>query len=179
MIFGVAGGLLAAAAATSPLWMRDVAVGSGDADRRAPGAYGSADALAVLGFPRVEREKSVYVSPLVVSACTVKLAFSGSVASMEPLRSSSVMVPRVGAAVRSIRSILLVTAMSPARRSRLTLRLLRGQHHRAQHLVGGDARSADLGLAVQADELQVGAAGVEADGAVDVLQVRGAEELAG
>ena len=72
----------------------------------------------------LEREKSLLVSPLVVEACTEKPAFSGSVASMLPLRSSSVIVPRVGAAVRSILPFLLVTAISPATRSRLTLRLL-------------------------------------------------------
>ena len=74
--------------------------------------------------------------------------------------------------------VRLVTAISPARRSRLTLRLL------VFSTTGPSTWSAEmpsalsLSLAVQPRELQIRAAGMEMDDAVDVLQMRRAEELA-
>src|SRR5208283_5022242 len=55
-----------------------------------------------------------------------------------------------------------------------------GEDDGAERLVGGEVGAgADLGLAVETAELEVGAAGMEVDGSLDVLQVGGSEELAG
>ena len=72
----------------------------------------------------VVRPKSVSISPSRVVAWTEKPAFSGRVARTVPLRFSSVIEPKAGAAVTSIAPLRLVTAISPARRSSVTLRLL-------------------------------------------------------
>ena len=97
----------------------------------------------------------------------------------EPLRFSTVTLLSGGALVTSTEPLRLVTETSPAMRSRVMLRLcvvrVRGP---TASLVERSALAADLDLAVEAGELEVGAAGVELDGAADAFEVGVAEELA-
>ena len=98
----------------------------------------------------------------------------------EPLRFSTVTLPSGGALVTSTGPLRLVTETSPPMRSRVMLRL------RVVRVTGPRASVAERSelllirdVAVEAGELEVGAAGVEFDGAADVLEVGVAEELAG
>ena len=157
----------------------DIAVGGRNVNQRAAGADGSAQRLA---FSRA-------LVPRVESRCRyrrwwcglhVKPAFSGSVAWMEPLRSSSVMLPSVGAAVRSIVPL------------RVGDRDVAG--HAIQRDVAVAAWSAPPGPSPGrrrcSDALISASPSRRANcksvrlvwkriGAVDVLQMRGAEDIAG
>ena len=93
----------------------------------------------------------------------MKLACSGTVTVTEPLRFSTVTLPRGGALVTSTEPLRLVTETSPAMRSRVMLRLRVVRVTGPTALAGGEVGvGADLDLAVEAGELEVGAAGVEA-----------------
>ena len=73
----------------------------------------------------------------------------------------------------------MVTEMSPAMRSSVMLRLPGAEGERPDGFAGGEVSIvADVDLAVEAAELEVGAAGVELDGAADAFEVRIAEEVA-
>ena len=150
---------------------------------RTSGPPALVDPVSVARFPSfcgpawVASLRLLSMLPLVASAWIEKPTFSGSVSSIESLRSSSVMLPRVGAAVRSIVAVLVGDRDVARQAIQADVAIAGAQYHRAQHLIGGDAGAADLRLAIQADELQIGAAGVEADGAVDVLHVGRAEEF--
>ena len=97
----------------------------------------------------------------------------------EPLRFSTVTLLKGGALVTSTEPLRLVTETSPAMRSRVMLRLwvvrVRGP---TASLVERAALLLMSICAVEAGELEVGAAGVELDGAADAFEVGVAEELA-
>ena len=112
-------------------------------------------------------------------ASTVKLACSGTVSVTEPLRFSMVTLPSGGALVTSTEPLRLVTETSPGDAIERDVAAARGERKRADGFAGGEVGVvADVDLAVETAELDVGAAGVELDGAADVFEVGGSEELA-